>query len=369
MIEKKVLMGILPRGTSGKISYMMELFRHMDREKYHFTFLAECPDSYYEKEILASGGEIRVITPRRKNPLQHKKDLKHVMQEGFDVCHIHFTTASNLDALKIAKKVGIPVVIAHSHSAGTEGSRLGAMLHYWNAPKIRKYTTVRLACSKLAGQFLFAGADFLVAKNSIDTARFDFSEETRTRMRAELQVEGKFVVGHIGRIAEAKNPRFLIETFAEIHQLRPDSVLVYAGQGPLLEEMKQLAGQLGIADAVHFVGQVSNPQEYLCAFDCFVLPSRFEGLGFVVIESVCSGLRCFASDVIPEEARVSDLVELFSLSDDKKNLAQRILDRCGQDLPRTGCTDLLTKLGYDIDSQRKQMEAIYNGLLKSSRED
>ena len=125
-------------------------------------------------------------------------------------------------------------------------------------------------------------------------------------------------MGHVGRMTEAKNPKFLLELFKEIHQQEPESALLYAGSGELEAELKAYARELGIEKDIRFVGQVPDPERYLCAMDCFVLPSRFEGLGYVVIEAAATGLHSFVSDVLPEEAIVGGMVETFPLDADKK---------------------------------------------------
>ena len=242
-----------------------------------------------------------------------------------------------------------------------EGNALARLLHRKNAGKIQKYTTDRLACSRLAGEFMYAGADFTVVKNAIDLDRFAYSPETRRRMREQLGFGDKLVVGHIGRMSMQKNPRYLLETFRAVKDLEPESVLCYVGDGPMEGEIRQHAEELGILPDIVFTGQVPNPQDYLCAFDCFLLPSLFEGLGFVVIESACSGLVCFASDVIPEEARVCDLVRTFSLSEKPEAVAKRIVSQRQDPAVRAGQGERLRELGYDFASQKRQVEAIYTG--------
>ncbi len=362
MGKVKVLTGVIGKGKGGMSLFAVGLFERLDPEKFDVTFLTNDPEPYFGKEILAHGGHLAYIPSRLRHPLAHKKALRKILREGkFDVCHIHLSTASNIDPLIEAHRAGVPKVIAHSHNTGVEGNALARLLHGKNASKIRKYTTARLACSKLAGEFMYAGADFTVVKNAIDLDRFAYSPETRKRMREELNFGDKLAVGHIGRMSMQKNPRYLLETFRAVKALEPESVFCYVGDGPMEEEIRRYAGELGILSDIVFTGQVPNPQDYLCAFDCFLLPSLFEGLGFVVIESACSGLLCFASDVIPEEARVCDLVQTFSLSEKPETVAQRIVAQRQDPAVRVGQGERLRELGYDFASQKRQIEAIYTG--------
>lgn len=362
MKKIKVVTGVIGEGKGGMSRFAVDLFKRLDPERFDVTFLSNSPHPYFGPEIEAHGGHIVYISPRGKHPLRHKRDLARVLRQGnFDVCHIHLSTASNIDPLIAAHKAGIPLVIGHSHNTDVEGNAVAKLLHRRNAPKISRYTNKRLACSGKAGEFMFCGADFTVVKNSIDLDRFQYDPQMREKMRAELGLGNAFTVGHVGRMSTQKNPMFLLETFAEIVKLQPDSRLVYVGDGPLEPDIHAKARSLGIEDHILYTGVVSNPQDYFCAFDCFLLPSLFEGLGFVVIEAVCSGLPCFASDVIPEEARVGELVDVFPLSIAKKELAERIVQKSTGYAERIGQKELLAKAGYDTASQKVQVEAIYSG--------
>ena len=363
MDKIKVVTGVIGTGKGGMSRFAVNLFKNLDPERFDVTFLSNVSAPYFGPEIEKHGGHIAVIASRGRHPLRHKSDLKRIMDEGhFDVCHIHLSTASNIDPLIAAKKAGIPLVIAHSHNSAAEAGAAAKLLHRINAPKIARFTDKRLACSGLAGQFMFCGADFTVVKNAIDLERFAYSPEMREKMRRELGLGSAFTLGHMGRMSMQKNPIFLVEAFAEVVKLKPDSRFLYVGEGPMEPDIRRRAEELGVLDKMVFTGgMVDNPQDYLCAMDCYLLPSLFEGLGFVVIESVCSGLCCFASDVIPEEARVGELVETFPLDIDKALLARRILERQAALGERREQRALLQNLHYDMASQKAQMEAIYSG--------
>ena len=361
MEKRKILTGVIGKGRGGLSYYAVSLLKTLNPEKYEFTFLSNDPEPFFGEEIRAHGGKILIIPSRNRHPIAHRKALDRIMTaEKYDVCHIHLSSASNIEPLAAARRAGIPLVIAHSHNAGLSGNPLSRYFHKVNVPKIEKYTDLRLACSGLAGRFLFGNASFRVVKNAIDLDRFVYSEEVRGEVRSRLSLDGKFVVGHVGRMTEAKNPKFLLELFKEIHQQDSETALLYAGSGELEAELKAYARELGIEKEIRFVGQVPDPEHYLCAMDCFVLPSRFEGLGYVVIEAAATGLHSFVSDVLPEEAIISGMVETFPLDADPKALAAKILSLKQDRLPRTGQRALLEKLGYGLETQIKTMEAIYD---------
>ncbi len=359
MSKVKVLEGILPKGTSGKIVYIMELFRHMDPEKFDFTFLIESKDSYFEKEILARGGHIRVITPRRVSLAAHRRDLKKVFAEGYDVCHIHLSTASNIESIKLAKKAGVPVVIAHSHNCQAEGGIVARTLHAINVPILGKLDIVRLTCAKPSGYYMFGKAPFIVMNNAVDLERFAYRPEVREKMRRELQVEDQFVVGNVARFMPVKNHPFLLKIFKEVLRKCPKSRLLLVGDGQERANIEALASEMGIRDKVIFTGNVPNPQDYMNAMDCMVMPSLFEGFPLTIVEGVNAGLPIYAADTITDEIAVFPHVSFFSLKKPPEEAAKLVLG--AREIPRQGQTQAVIDAGFRMEDGIRKMENIYLG--------
>lgn len=110
---------------------------------------------------------------------------------------------------RAAKKYGVPVRIAHSHNSATEPTLKGKVKGIL-AKGFPKYATHCFACSELAGQFMFGDRDFTVIKNAIDLSRFQYDAKIRTKMRAELNLTDKFVIGHVGRFCTQKTINILL---------------------------------------------------------------------------------------------------------------------------------------------------------------
>jgi glycosyltransferase involved in cell wall biosynthesis len=98
-----------------------------------------------------------------------------------------------------------------------------------------------------------------------------------------------------GRLVEMKDHRTLLRAFA-LHLRQQPSRLMLLGAGPMLQELRTLAGSLGIADHVAFEGFVPNPLPYMRAADAFVLSSRSEGFGNVIVEALGCGTPVVATD-------------------------------------------------------------------------
>ena len=230
----------------GAESRIMELYRCIDRRKVQFDFLVHsAKEEHFDKEILALGGNVYRI-PRFKiyNWFHYKKALKHFFAEHkeFRAVHGHMTSTASI-YLPIAKKAGVPITLAHARSAGVPGGLKG-ILTKWLRSSLKKKTDYCLACSKEAGEAVFGKkwsdkGRVEVIPNAIAAKKYVYDESIRNAMRAELGVEDKLVIGHVGSFREPKNHVFLIQIFAEIYKKRPDAVLLLLGEGALMEQIKK----------------------------------------------------------------------------------------------------------------------------------
>ena len=167
-------------------------------------------------------------------------------------------------------------------------------------------------------------------------------------MRAELNLEGEFVVGHVGRFQKQKNHKFLLEIFKEILEKNEKARLVLVGgNGELLDETKAYAKELDIPEKVLFLGNRADVPKLLSAFDVLVFPSFFEGMPNVVIESQAASLPCLISDTITPEADITGLVKYLSLSKSANEWAQEALLQA-QYHERKSHKEEFYKKGYEI---------------------
>jgi glycosyltransferase involved in cell wall biosynthesis len=118
-------------------------------------------------------------------------------------------------------------------------------------------------------------------------------EGNGARFRERHGIEaGRPVLLFVGRVAHEKNIEFLVRMHAQLLRVRPDALLVIAGEGPAREALTQLAQRLGIADNVRFIGYLDRDTELLdcyAAGDLFVFASRTETQGLVLLEAMAQG--------------------------------------------------------------------------------
>ena len=353
----------------GVEAVVMNYYRHIDRSKIQFDFICdEDSTNIPYQEIEELGGKVILIPPYQKVFKYHKK-LKEVLKSGgYKIVHSHINTLS-VFSLFAAKCAGVPVRIAHSHSTTNKKEKKKNLLKQILRPFSKVFATDYMCCSELAGRWLFGNKEYnkgnvYLLNNAIDLDKFKYDEEKRKEKRKELNIEDStLVIGHVGRFVEQKNHRFLIDIFNEVHKQKENSILLLAGQGPLMEEMKEKVKILGIENSVKFLGQRNDINELYQAFDVFCLPSLYEGLGMVAVEAQVSGLLCVVSTEIPEIAKVTEKIVFINL-ENKIEIWTEIIFKYLKNVNRKNInfTDGIKK--YDIIKEATKLEKKYLNLYK-----
>lgn len=224
-----------------------------------------------------------------------------------EIVHVwldHMNVVAGLAALLI----GVPRIVLSCRS-------LSPVHFAFNQPYMRpvyrflaNFPNVVLLNNSAAGasdyrQWLALGAsrEIPVVKNGFDFSTFPsfqdrscFRNEYRHRLRIPDDVP---VIGVIMRISEEKRPLLWLEIARQVSQRMPHAHFLVVGNGPMCEQIKMLADQVGLVGKVHFPGHEKNAMMALAAMDLFLLTSRVEGLPNVLIEAQALGVPPIAVDV------------------------------------------------------------------------
>lgn len=346
----------------GVEAVVMNYYRHIDRSKVQFDFLVDSDSTLVPRdEIESLGGRVFEIPPYQ-HVIEYQRELQRLFkQEGWRIVHSHINALS-VFPLRAAKKAGVPVRIAHSHSTSGKGEHAKNAMKAVLKTQANRYPTHRFACSKYAGEWLFGkGTAFEVMYNAIDLNRFRYNAEVRAQARTDLGLVGdQFAIGHVGRFTAQKNHPFLVDAFAEVAKRRPDAVLLLVGTGEAEASVKDLVAERGLSDRVKFLGQRSDVNRLYQAFDAFVLPSLYEGLCLVGVEAQAAGLPCLLSDAITREVDVTGeckFLPITNLVDWTEALAA--LDRVPDESRNA---DMSNFLNYDIFHQGRWLTGKYLSL-------
>lgn len=359
-----------PMNRGGIESYMMNYYRHFDRNKIQVDFVAlGLQRAAYDDEIESLGGKMYYIPKKSKNYIGYIKGLRDIFKSGkYKIVHTHMD-AIGMTVLKEAKKFNIPVRIAHSHNTQhlTNNPIKLRVLEYARK-NINKYATHMFACSEEAGRWLFGDNEFdkgkvQIVKNAIDIDKYKYNEKKRSKIRKENNIsDSDFVIGHVGRFDYQKNHKFLIEVFAQVVKKNKDTKLILVGNGELKDEIEKIVNEMKIDKNIIFLDFCDNVNEIYSALDLFVLPSNFEGLGIVAIEAQVSGLPCLLSDKVPLESKISDNVKYIKL--DYEIWIRNICNLIDTNNERGLSEKDVDKFGYNINIEARKLENRYIELCK-----
>lgn len=366
MLEQPIrvlqIIGIVCGG--GVEAVIMNYYRKIDRNKVQFDFIVDGYErTALDDEIENLGGKIYHITAYKINIFRYMRDVYRVVRMGnYKIVHSNMNTMS-LFSLFAAYLAGAEVRILHNHSSATMREGMRSVLKYVLRPMAPCFANVYLACSQLAGRWMYGAAKMRggavsVIYNAIDLQRFSYDAEMRRRLREAMGIsESDFIIGHIGRFAYQKNHAFLIRVFENVVKKRKDALLVLIGEGELLPHIKSCVQSAGLEDCVRFLGLRNDVSDLYNIMDVFLLPSWYEGLPVVAVEAQANGLSCIFSDCVTDEARLTSHAMFLPLEQGPEQWADVI-----QSMDVSRNADALQELrqaGFDLDVQARALEHLY----------
>lgn len=340
-------------------SFILNLYTGIEKSKFDFDIISRKSNPAKAKELEALGARVIKIHSY-KNIFSYLKDLKKVLMNNYDIIHLNKNSAAVIFPFFMSSVCSNSKVIVHSHNTSPNGNKLLTLLHYLNRRYIYRISDIHLACSNAAGKWMFGNNGFTIFNNAIDLEKYKYNEKLRNELRKELGLEGKKVIGHIGRFCYQKNHDFLIDIFNELLKAEKDAILLLIGEGELEQEIKDKVKNLGIENKVFFMGRRTDAYRYYQSMDLFLLPSRYEGLPVVGVEAQACGLPCVFSDCVTEEAKILDTTVF--VSGGKEKYVKEIINSL--QVERKDTSEEMRKAGYDIAIEVRELEKIYCSLIE-----
>lgn len=371
----RVLQVVTQMHRAGLETMLMNYYREIDRQKIQFDFLVHRDGTYdYDDEICRLGGRIFHISPITvRGFTSYLKELNHFfsVHTDYKIVHCHLDAFSGF-ALRAAKRAGVPYRIAHSHNNGFDKNKKYP-IKMLSKKTIPLYATHFWACSPEALKFMFprvrTDKNTAIIPNAISTKQFLFCRNQRQTIRKELNVENLLVVGHIGRFCYQKNQEFVVEVFAQLHQMHPESVLLFIGTGDDMDKIRHKVHQYALTESVRFLGVRNDVSSLLSAMDVFLLPSFFEGFGIVLLEAQANGLPCVAADTISPFVNVSGTICWKSLKNSALQWAQELLRINRKEHIKELQVESFEQSEFDIAVAARKLENRYICMAQSIGED
>lgn len=366
---KVLMISTVPLNKNGIATCVLNYSKQLALNNISVDIVSPNIVSYEIKEdILEYSINLYEIPTRKINPFNYLFSLlKIIKKRKYDIIHVHGNSCTIALELLIAILGGCKIRIAHSHNTTCEHIRAHKLLR----PIFEITCNGRFACGTEAGKWLFGKKNFIIIRNGINLNNYSFSSKIRSEIRNELGISpNEFLLGHVGTFNYQKNHEFLIHLLS----IMPENYsLLCIGAGETEGKIKKIIEEKKLNDRVYFTGNVSNVADYLQGMDCFLLPSRYEGLPYVLIEAQASGLSCIVSDKVSNEANLSGNIQFLSI-DNSDNWANEIevmkiqVENNNRDRLCEEWKVKLQKSGYDICDNTKQLINIYQNMIFKKRE-
>lgn len=332
--------GHLLRG--GIEMWLYQVLQRMDADRFEHHVLVRTDKEEPFTDGFRQAGFRVLPCLNYNNPVKYWSNLRRVVEHNgpYQVLHVHGSNPNGLLALIFAKSLGITARVVHSHNDVRPllKSRGAAYKAYVQLTLfgLRRFSDCGFAVSGLAAESMFGNEwdknpHWQLLHCGVDFRPFEKTSGTDLRKRLGIPRDA-FVVGHVGRFHEQKNHEFLIRVIEEIRNQEPKTKLLLIGDGPVRQRINALVEERNLKLHVVFVPDtLAVPQFMTEVMDCFVLPSRYEGLGLVAVEAQAAGLPCLVSDRVPQEAVVSaGLVKSLALEESPRTWADSILAMRGK---------------------------------------
>lgn len=354
-------------GIGGIETYLLNQYRHIDKKQFQYDFIQLTDEEMAFANYFSGNSVIYKIPERSKHPFAYYYEMIklffYIRKANYGAIVFNMGGVEQALPLVLAKLVGIPMRIAHSHAAGTEIElSFFRKIQYVVNRKLLKFSVTEYwACSKEASKFLFHHNNAMVVHNGIETKKFIYSSIKRKDVRNSLNVSDKFVIGHVGRFSPVKNHFFLLDVFYELYKKNEHAVLLFVGDDSNVDQydgytrrLKEKIEYYGISSAVYFTGYTEEVEKYYQAMDVFCLPSHTEGLPICTLEAQASDLPCVVSTGVPNTVKVIDDVHFIPL--EKNSWADILYAYSKAERSRQDNYNIFCRSGYDAQYSTKEVE-------------
>ncbi len=353
----KLIMIAASLSINGISTIIMNYCGSIDSTHFDTTIMAGIPiDTAYRKECDLKGIHLIELPSKKGDAKEYYRHLWKSLAEGYDIVHVHGSSAIIAIELLLAFFRGIKIRFAHCHN--TTCSHI--YIHKGLKPLFNCLYTKGFACSSLAGKWLFGNKKIEIIPNSFEITKYRFDEKNRREIREKLHLGTQMLIGHIGRFNDQKNQLFILKVFEKIAATNPEAHLILVGTGPDFDKINQLVLSSAYCNRIILYGETLEPQKMYAAMDAFVFPSRHEGLPVVLLEAQISGLPCIVSDRVTQEVDFGDIC-WKSIEEEPEAWARAVLTELEKPVSRYGCFDVHKDQmeEYDIAKSVKHLEQIY----------
>ena len=362
---------------AGIETWLRNIIRKIDKTKFQVDVMVlDSTPGDYDQDVQEDGAKLLVVQ-YTNNLLKFYLDVRKAIlaQKPYHIIHSHPHHFSAL-MLAIGATCGIPIRVAHCHNDRSV-QRIGASLlrkFYLAFTEwvLQRVCYAGIAVSEPAAVDLFGknwkkDPRWKILYCIIDVLSFEVNEDKRAELRQALDIpKDALVIGHVGRLAKAKNHSFLLDIASKVMEQKPNTRVLIIGEGNLKSALEKKSAALGISDRIIFAGSRPDVNLLMChVMDVFVFPSFFEGLPLVQVEAQAAGLPMVISDVITEEADlVPENIIRHNINEPAEQWAKSTLEVIDRKIDRKVSYQRIFDSPFNLESSITILEKFYLDIFK-----
>ncbi|MEY9975910.1 glycosyltransferase [Lysinibacillus sp. RC79] len=357
----KKILHIIPTTDFGGVTTMiLDIWANTNKSLYQFDFVVFNKGRYHDY-FMEQGSQLfyqKYIT--KQGPLAYvMKIYKIIKENGYDAVHDH-TGYRAVFTLLAARLAGVKCRVLHSHTNVAEEWSNKYFLSFLKKISVMNATKL-VACSTNAGKFCFGEKSFDLLFNPMDIYKIKYLSQAEKKLfKKELGIsDDDLVLGHIGRFVPVKNQQFLLKLATRLKQKHIKFKLLLIGEGPLEEEIRMLVEHNHLQESVKLLGQRADIFKLLQLFDKFILPSKYEGFGIVLLEAQVCGTPSLVSTTVPREVDLNvGLIQYLDINGDIEDWLQEIIKK-NEPIELHSIIDGVENKGLNAEDIAKKMCSYY----------
>lgn len=269
-------------------------------------FVSSDVKGYYHDEIdCLKRSKVILVGKKKTNLFKHYSFIKNYK---VDIIHLHDRDFSVLEMFFLKLNGFSGKFIYHSHNVKSPNSIIRKIAKPFLSVLMKLSSSKNLACSINAGKALFGKSRFTIIHYGVNKEYYSNLKYRGSQKTLRLI--------HVGRYMDVKNHIFLIELSKLLREKKIDFQIDCYGHGPLKNKLNIIINNEDLSDFIKLHTPVNNIYEKLDNCDIFLFPSKFEGLGIVILEAQAAGLKVVISENVPEEViYVKESVSIINISE------------------------------------------------------
>lgn len=341
-------------GSMKKILYITTLSRTINAfliphikmliDEGYIVDCACCVDQDIDNELLKKGVKVYNI-PFKRNPFYHKnmgafRKIKKIQEENkYDIIHVHTPVAGFISRVALRKEKSISVIYTTHGLHFYNGAPLINWLVYYPLERIAAHWTdsiVAINSEDLSVVKKFSlrngGQTHLIHGVGISNDGYELLDFDKREYKVSLGLNSEdFIVLILAEINKNKNHIQIIKAIDILKERYPNIKVLCAGEGPLINKMRNEAYKLKLDKNILFIGYRKDVKQLLNICDCVALFSKREGLGKCLLEGMVIGKPLIATSTrgakeLIENGKNGYLVKLNDYNDTALKLEKLFLD-------------------------------------------